>query len=114
MSMFMDLEVVYRYTNINFTEKQKEDPGKLYDLLAGSGLLGEIIMLIPQSEYKSIIMWLGKTANNIYEYRNSIYGILDAIGTDYSNLELDATKIQEQLGNEENLSLLRDVMEKLG
>lgn len=114
MSMFMDLEVVYRYTNINFTEKQKEDPAKLYDLLAGSGLLGEIIMLIPPAEYKSIIMWLGKTANNIYDYRNSVYGILDAIGTDYSNLELDATKIQEQLGNEQNLALLRDIMNKLG
>ena len=114
LSMFMDLEVVYRYTNINFTDKQKEDPAKLYDLLAGSGFLSEVLMLIPQSEYKSIIMWLSKTANNIYEYRNSIYGILDAVGTDYSNLELDATKIQEQLGNKENLSLLRDVMEKLG
>ena len=114
ISMFMDLEVVYRYTNINFTDKQKEDPAKLYDLLAGSGLLSEVIMLIPQPEYKSIVMWLGKTANNIYEYRNSVYGILDAIGTDYSNLELDATKIQQQLGDKENLGLLRDVMEKLG
>ena len=39
MSLFMSLEMVYRYTNINFTEKQKSDPAKLYDLLAGSGFL---------------------------------------------------------------------------
>ena len=114
MSMFMDLEVVYRYTNINFTEKQKEDPAKLYDLLAGSGLLGEIIMLIPQSEYKSIIMWLGKTANNIYEYRNSIYGILDAMKTDYSNLDLDAETLRQKIADPEVLGTLKDVLDKLG
>ena len=114
MSMFMDLEVMYRYTNVNFTEKQKEDPAKLYDLLAGSGFMSEVFVVLPQTEYKSIIMWLGKTANNIYDYRNSVYGILDAIGTDYSVLDLDATKIQEKLADKENLTLLRDVMDKLG
>jgi hypothetical protein len=29
---------IQAYTNINFTEKQKEDPAKLYDLIIGSGL----------------------------------------------------------------------------
>ena len=114
MSMFMDLEVVYRYTNINFTDKQKEDPAKLYDLLAGSGLLGEIIMLVPQTEYKSIVMWLGKTANNIYEYRNSVYGILDAMNTDYKNLSLDADEIRQKIADPESLGLLKEILTKLG
>lgn len=114
LSMFMDLEVVYRYTNINFTDKQKEDPAKLYDLLAGSGFLSEILMLIPQSEYKSIIMWLSKTANNIYDYRNSIYGILDAMNTDYSNLELDAESLKEKIADPQSLELLKDVLTRLG
>jgi hypothetical protein len=29
---------IQAYTNINFTDKQKEDPAKLYDLIIGSGL----------------------------------------------------------------------------
>jgi hypothetical protein len=90
IALFMDLEMVYRYTNINFTEKQKEDPAKLYDLLAGSGFFDDVFTVIPQSEYRSIATWLGKTAEHIYDYRNSIYGILDAISNDYSNLDLDA------------------------
>ncbi len=114
MALFMDLEVVYRYTNINFTEKQKEDPAKLYDLLAGSGLFDDIFTVLPQREYKSIVMWLGKTAEHIYEYRNSIYGILDAMNTDYSNLELDAESLKEKIADPNSLTLLKDVLTKLG
>ena len=29
--VLFDLEIMYNYTNINFTEKQKEDQAKLYD-----------------------------------------------------------------------------------
>lgn len=113
MALFMDLEIVYRYTNINFTEKQKEDPAKLYDLLAGSGLFDDIFTVLPQREYKSIVMWLSKTAEHIYDYRNSVYGILDAMNTDYSNLELDAQNIVEKINNPETLTLLKGVLTKL-
>jgi hypothetical protein len=37
--VFTMLEIMYAYTNINFTEKQKEDPAKLYDILLSSGLI---------------------------------------------------------------------------
>lgn len=114
MQLFMNLEVAYRYTNINFTEKQKEDPAKLYDLLAGSGLFDDIFTVLPQREYKSIVMWLSKTAENIYAYRNSIYGILDAMNTDYSNLELDADKLKNEIADPNSLTLLKDVLTKLG
>lgn len=114
MTLFMNLEIVYRYTNINFTDKQKEDPAKLYDLLAGSGLFDDIFAVLPQKEYKMIVMWLSNTAQHFYEYRNSIYGILDAINTDYSNLQLDAENIKQTIADPENLGLLKNVLTKLG
>lgn len=114
MALFMDLEIAYRYTNINFTEKQKEDPAKLYDLLAGSGMFDDIFTVLPQREYKSIVMWLSKTAEHIYDYRNSVYGILDAMNTDYSNLELDAESLKEKIADPEALGLLKNVLTKLG
>ena len=114
LSLFMDLEMIYKYTNINITEKQKEDPAKLYDLFAGTGLFNEIFTVLPDSEYKCIAIWLNKTAEHIYEYRNSIYGILDAMNTDYSNLELDADSIREKIADPNSLSLLKDVLTKLG
>lgn len=114
MQLFMNLEIVYKYTNINFTEKQKEDPAKLYDLLAGSGLFDDIFTVLPQREYKSIVMWLSKTAEHIYEYRNSIYGILDAMNTDYKNLDLDVDSLREKMADPKSLELLKDVLTKLG
>lgn len=114
MTLFMNLEVVFRYTNITFTEKQKEDPAKLYDLLAGSGFFDDVFTILPQSEYKCIVMWLSKTADHIYNYRNSIYGILDALNTDYSNLELDAEALKEKIADPNSLTLLKDVLTKLG
>ena len=114
MSMFMTLEIVYNYTNINFTEKQKSDPAKLYDLLAGSGFFDDFFAVLPQTEYKSIAIWLDKNANHIYNYRNSIYGILDALNTDYSNLELDAEALKEKMIDPESLGLLKQILTKLG
>lgn len=114
MALFMDLEVVYRYTNINFTDKQKEDPAKLYDLLAGSGLFDDIFTVLPQREYKSIVMWLGKTAEHIYDYRNSVYGILDAISTDYKDTASNVDALADKISNREDLTLIKDILTKLG
>ena len=41
-------------------------------------------------------------------------GILDTISTDYSNLNLDASEIQKKLSDPNNLTLLKDVLTKLG
>ena len=114
MALFMNLEIVFRYSNISFTEKQKEDPAKLYDLLAGSGFFDDFFAVLPQREYQSIIMWLSKTADHIYTYRNSIYGILDAMNTDYKNLELDADSLKEKMADPNSLELLKGVLTKLG
>jgi hypothetical protein len=41
-------------------------------------------------------------------------GVLETVSTDYSNLNLDAQNIQRALGDSENLTLLKDVITKLG
>lgn len=55
-----------------------------------------------------------ETARHLYEYRNSVYGLLDAISTDYSTLELDAEKIKEKIADPNSLELLKNVLTKLG
>lgn len=110
----MVLEIVYAYTNLSFTEKMKEDPFKLYDILVSTGIFTDIINVIREKDWSEIKESVWDTINNIYKYKNSAMGILDAISTDYSNLNLDATAIREELSNENNLKLLRDVVSKLG
>ena len=114
VSVFTTLEIMYAYTNINFTEKQKEDPTKLYDMLISSGLVCEVINAIPEAEYHEVLCGISDSIDAIYTYRNSVMGILENISTDYSNLDLDATNIQEKIANVENITLLKDIISKLG
>lgn len=114
LDMWLALEIVYAYSNISFTEKQKSDPMKLYDLLSSNKLLNLIIGLVPESEFYYLTKVTHELATAIYTYRNSTLGILDSIGRDYSNLNLDATEIQKKLADPENLTLLKNVVEKLG
>lgn len=108
------LEIIEKYTNINFTEKQKENPTKLYDLIVGSELEKIIISAIPEQEYFRVINGIETTINAIYTYRNSLLGILDTVVKDYNNLDLDATALQEKMVNPEELALLKGIMSKLG
>lgn len=114
ISVFTTLEIFYAYTNINFTDKQKEDPTKLYDMLMSSGLVAEVVRAIPEDEYHELMKGVSDSIDAIYTYRNSVMGILDAINQDYSTLNLDASAIQSKLADPENMALLKQVLTKLG
>lgn len=114
IEMHMALEIIFNYTNVTFTEKQKENLTKLYDVVYSSEFYDDVMQCVPKSE----VNWIRNTTyhmmDKIYEYKNSVYGILDGISQDYSNLDLDATTIQQKIANGENVSFLKEVLTKLG
>ena len=114
VSVFTILEIMYAYTNINFTDKQKEDPTKLYDMLISSGLVSEVINAIPEVEYHEILCGVSDSIEAVYTYQNSILGILESISADYSNLNFDATEIQKKLADPNNMEFLKQILTKLG
>lgn len=114
VKLYMTLEIVYAYTNISFTAKQKEDPFKLYDLFIGSGLFDEIVKSMSEKDWCEIQDNIWHTIENIYKYKNSALGILESVVKDYGNLNLDATEIQQKLADPENLELLKTIINKLG
>jgi len=113
LEVFTALEIVFAYTNIAFTDKQKEDLIKLYDILESNGIFNEIIDAIPKVEYKSIIDGVEECSEAVYTYRNSVMGILDMIGQDYSQLQFDSEAIRKNMADPENLALLKGIMDKL-
>lgn len=114
ISVFSVLEIIETYTNINFTEKQKNDPCKLYDLLVGNGISTLILSLIPELELAELLTAIDDSVTAVYNYHNSALGILEVVQQDYSGMSLDATNIQQAIADPENLTLLKDVMTKLG
>lgn len=114
VKLFMALEIVNQYTNITFTEKQKEEPWKIYDILMQSNALNQILEVIPEDELKTVYLYIDDATERIYEYRNSAYAILDSLKKDYNELDFDVEDLQKRLADGENVEFLKDVLTKLG
>ena len=113
IKIFIRLEIILAYANINTTDKQREDIFKLYDMFAGE-LGDKILEVIPVSEYNFIMSTTWQIIEGIYKYRNSAMGIMESIASDYSNLDFDATEIQKKIGDPNNMELLKQILSKLG
>lgn len=114
VNMYMTLEAVFTYTNLSFTEKQKENLFKLYDAIVSSGLATSIMSVMCETELDEVRNFTYEVIDNIYKFKNSMLGILETISSDYSNLDLDATALQQKIADPENLALLKDIVTKLG
>lgn len=112
--MYMDLAIVFNYTNLSFTDKQKEDLYKLYDLLVGSGFIKELKKQVDCNQTDDLEVYTYETLNEYYKYHNSVYGIMDAMNQNYSNLNLDINELQDKISNPESLSLVKDILTKMG
>ena len=111
LDVFFNLALIENYTNIGI---DADKPLETYDLLEQNGIFTLVIQNIPTSEYNGLITFLDQTIKGFYDYKNSALGIMETISTDYSNLKLDSEEIRQNLGDKNNLSLLKDVVTKLG
>lgn len=114
IELFGSLAIIEAYTNLSFTEKQKENPCKLYDLLDTNCVFDMIFPSIPKEEYEFVINGIDASMDAFYNYQNSVMGILDRVSADYSNLDMDAANIQSKIADPKNLELLKDVLSKMG
>lgn len=114
MEVYTLLFVIDAYTNISFTEKQKEDSAKLYDLIVSSGLWDIVLNELNKDDYEKLLIYIEKSIKSFFDYYNSIYGILDNINKEYEQMDFDANEIQKKLADPENMALLKDVLSKLG
>jgi len=115
LDIFKAIGFVKYYTNIDITEDELVNAADLYDRLSSSGLLQLVLETIPgETEQLWINSTLKDTVESIYKYQNSVMGILDTVTTDYQNLNFDVEALQKNLSNPENLTLLKDVVTKLG
>lgn len=114
LKLFFTLEVIFNYTNISFTDKQKEDVCKLYDNVVYSGLYDLIIDAIGYEEIELCKEILEETTVAIYEYNNSFVGIVDALSQKYENSKFDLTELSQKLSDPNALPLLKEIVGKLG
>ena len=108
LEVLLMMEIVYNYTNISFTEKQKEDYCKCYDLLLSNGVL-DILEKELEVEVFTLRMWCESCLKNIYQYNNSLMGMLENAQSQHDNLNLDAEEIRSKFADPENLAFLKEI-----
>ena len=72
MEAYFHLYLVYMYTNLTFTDKQREDELKLYDTLQSSGFISKMLEKISDVEYNTLYTYLEETADYLTEYKNTL------------------------------------------
>lgn len=110
VGVYRDLEVIFAYTNIAFTDKQKEDLPKLYDMLYSSGVIAEVLKNIPEDEYMEIVFGIRDSIEAIYKYQNSVLGILENIKNNYNQTEFDVENLQKALVDLSNSPIVKEIL----
>lgn len=79
LDMYFHLYLVYLYTNLNFTDKQKEDEYKLFDILESNGLIDTVIGAIPENEYDRLLRYIEVFKHDILTYKNTAGAVLQTV-----------------------------------
>ena len=82
LDVYFHLNLIYLYTDLNFTEKQREDELKLFDVIKSSGLLDVILKNINEEEYEYLVEKTAEIKNEILEYGNSAGSVIRSIVQD--------------------------------
>lgn len=101
LNLYFELNLVYMYTNISFTEKQREDEFKLYDALASNGFFKEFFGALEESEYDELFTQLNAIKAASTAHRESAGAVLNRFIDDLPKNAEAAQKIVENFNPEE-------------
>lgn len=109
LQTFYTIEMLKNYTNISFTDKQEEDPAKLYDGIILNHVWENLGEQIPEGERVYIWDNILELAHRVTEYNNSILGVLKAISQNKEGLEFDLTSLMKDVSDPEKLETVRQL-----
>ena len=75
LDMFLHLNLVFMYTNLSFTDKQREDLPGLYDILETNGIIDLVVKNIPEEELSNIYAAISEIKDSLVAYENSFAGV---------------------------------------
>lgn len=81
LEVFFHLNMIYLYTDIEFSSEDRQDELKLYDILESNGIIDQVIELLGD-EYKELREEMFTQESLYLEYTNSAAAVLRKIVTD--------------------------------
>lgn len=107
LEKYFNLYIVYMYSNINFTDKQKEDESKIYDSLKSNGFIDAFIDQFDESEYNELYIWLEDTKNAILDYRYTVVSLIQGLITDMPKQAEAMSKILDNFNPEQFQNVIK-------
>lgn len=95
LNLFFELNLVYMYTNISFTEKQREDEFKLYDTLRSNGFFELFYEALDDKEYEELFDQIAELKATMEKSKGSVAGVIANIIEDLPANAEAAAKIVE-------------------
>lgn len=106
LDMYLNLYMIYSYTNVTFTDKQKEDETKLYDTLVSNGFVDEFMATMDSDEYNEIYTYTSEIKNNKEKYSHSIAGVVNTLISELPAQMEAAAKVVESFNPEQYQKIL--------
>lgn len=110
LTVFYAIEMLRAYTNISFTEKQLEEPQKLYDIIVLNNIWETVKDSIPEKERDYIWDNTCALAREITNYNHSALGILKMVRADYGETDFNIASIMENIKDPETLGLMKEIL----
>lgn len=101
MDLYFHLYIIMMYTNIAFTDKQKENCPKLYDALTTSGLMNMVLENIPKNEYEELYNYLMECSVQLTNHNRSVTTLVTSLINDLPAQMAEAAKIVETFDPEQ-------------
>lgn len=100
IDMYFHLNLIYIFTNIIFTEEQKQDEEKLFDEITSSGFLNKFLESFNKDIYKELSNYIDTVAGVTMRYNTSAAGIAQKLIDDLPEHAAAAAKIVEEFDPE--------------
>lgn len=112
LQKFLELNLVYSYTNIVFDEEDRADEAKLYDTLCKSGLMEKVLEVIGVDQILVYRAQLEEMVKTIMKYRNTFGAVLNSFINDLPKNMEAAKELVDQF-NPEQYKMILDLAKNI-
>lgn len=100
LDVYFNLYLVYMYTNLEFTDEEKEDEFKLYNELQSNNVFINVIGAMEEDEYDALLNYLMEMKSNNISYSHSAAALLQTVIQDLPKNAATAAEIVDNFDKE--------------
>lgn len=113
-SVWETIAMVKYFTDIEFSDEELANPGKLYDDIVHSGLYDAICGVIDTDVLTEVSLQISDTVVAVERFNNSFAGIMTAMKGNSDELSAQMDSLIEKVKNKEGIGELIEIQKSLG